>query len=276
MCQIQNRPDTACMLSTLTGIIREFNVPVDQCLRQTGQPTMINPFQSNASTGSIRVSGSMPENERSVLFSSSPIIEFTDWAAIQNASGLWDGLYTDVIKPLQKRDFHFIFHLGDVANKPVFDIDEVLDIIGDYSSYGKVMLMLNNDEAGNLWNKLNGRSPGAGISGSGSPRAGEKYHFIFNTMNIDSLVVLHGYGAMQLSRDGQVVLPGRPPAESSEAAGARARFSAGYQIGLLLQLETRYCLALGLAVLGAEAGPSPDLDSTRLLAYIQDWIGILG
>jgi hypothetical protein len=263
------------MLSTLASIIREFNVPVDQYLRQIGEPIMTNPFQGNTLTGCIRIGGPMPKNERGDLFNSSPIIEFTDWAEVQNASGLWDGLYTDVIKPLKKRDFHFIFHLGDVANKLVYDIDEVLDIIGDYSSYGKVTLMLNNDEAGNLWSKLNGRSTDAGISGSASLRAREKYHFIFNTMSIDSLVILHGYSAVQLSRDGQVVLPGRPPAGNSEVMNVRARFSAGYQIGLLLQLETWHCMAFGLAVLGVGAGPSQSLNSSRLLAYIHDWISIL-
>jgi hypothetical protein len=165
--------------------------------------------------------------------------------------------------------------LGDVERKLVFDIDEVLDIIGDYGAYGKATLMLTNDEAGILWSKLNGDNPGTGVTGSGSQRASEKYHFIYNTMKIDTLVVLHGYSAVQLSRDGQVVQPGKPPAGNSIVVNARTRFSAGYQIGLLLQLETWYCIALGLAVLGVETGPSLGLSSSQLLAYIQDWINIL-
>jgi len=251
--------DTISMLETLAGIIREFKVPVDQYLRQMGKPIVTNPFQSNASTGCIRISGSSGSIP-SHLFSNTPIIEFTDWAAVQNASRLWDGLYTGVIKPLKKRDFHFIFHLGNVANKLVYDIDEVLDIIGDYSSYGKVTLMLNNDEAGNLWSKLNGFGK-------------DKYHFIFNTMNIDSLAVLQGYSAVQISRDGEVVLPDRPPTGSiSEVINARTGFSMGYQIGLLLQLKTWQCMALGLAVSGGYTEPSSGSGSALLLSYIQDWV----
>jgi len=269
----------ASMLSTLAGIIREFNVPVDQYLREMADPVISNPFQSSASTGRIRIGGpggSMVQKERSSLFSSAQIIEFTDWAAVQNASRLWDGLYTDVIKPLKKRDFHFIFHLGNVAKKLVFDIDEALDIIGDYSSFGKVMLMLDNDEISDLWGKLNGCSPAPGLSGPGVAQAKERCNFIFNTMNIDSLVVLHGDNAAQLSRDrGEVVLPGRPRTGNSEVINARERFSVGYQMGLLLQLDTLQCIALGLAVSKGYTEPSSGMGSAQLLAYIHNWVSDL-
>jgi len=215
------------MLSTLAGIIRDHHVQVDQYLRQA-----------------VRVTGTMPE--QSDLISNSPIIEFADWTAAQNVSDIWDRLYTEVIKHLEKRDFHFIFHLGDVTDKLVFEIDEVLDIIGDYSSHGKVMLMLDKEEADHLWCKLNGGSPDAGVPEPS--QKGEKYQFLFNTMNIDGLVVLHDYSAVQLSKNGVLALSGMPFAKDIGLMNARVRFSTGYQIGLLLQLEPRDCMALGLAV----------------------------
>ena len=218
-------------LAALASIIREHHVQVDQYLRQA-----------------VKISGAIPE--RSDLISHSPIIEFSDWAAVQNASDVWDRLYTDVIKHLEKRDFHFIFHLGDVVNKRVFEIDEVLDIIGDYSSHGRVTLLLNKDEADHLWSKLNGPGPEADISGG--PRVGEKCRFLFNTMNIGALLVLHDYSALRLSRDGELALSGMPPAKDIEPMNVKALFSTGYQIGLLLQLEPRDRMALGLAVLGGE------------------------
>jgi hypothetical protein len=258
----QNSLDTVSRLETLAGIIRQSAAQVDQHLRQMGESM-------------IRISGSMPENGSGDLFNSSPVIEFQDWAEVQDASNLWDGWYMKVIKPLKKRDFHFIFHLGNVAKKLVYDVDEVLDIIGDYSSHGKVTLMLDNHEASSLWDKLDGPDPNVAIAGPASPQAMGKYRFIFNTMSIDSLVVIHGCSAVQLSRGGEIILPGRPPADDSEAKIARAKFSAGYEIGLLLQLEAWDCMALGLAVVGVGAGTFPDLNSSRLLAYIQDWRSIL-
>jgi hypothetical protein len=321
MYRIENKPDMVSVLPTLAGIIREFNVPVDQYLRYIGEHEMFNPFQGNARTGCMRICDPMPDGfwdrlgirrltldhfhgkqaipdqwhdgndddnkvfgrwnrikndtlvkELSGIFSSCPIIEFADWAGVDDASGCWDGLYSDVIKPLNKRDFQFIFHLGDVGKKLVFEIDEVLDIIGDYSSYGKVTLMLDDHEADNLWSRLNGRSPDAFISGFGSPAARERHLFLFNTMSVDSLLVLQGCHAVLLSRDGQYNLAGRSPVSIREVINARGRFSAGYQMGLLLQLETPHCIALGLAVSEGYTDSSSGSGSALLLAYLHEWI----
>jgi hypothetical protein len=136
----------------------------------------------------------------SAIFSDWPVIEFTDWAEISNASDFWDGLCRDVVKPLNKRDLQFVFHLGDVARKSIFEIDEVLDIIGDYSSYGKVVLKLDCHEADSLWCRLNG-SDGKGSPGElGAGAARERWLSIFNTMNIDFLQILEGCQTMQFSR----------------------------------------------------------------------------
>ncbi len=110
------------------------------------------------------------------------IIQFTNWATTDGASDFWDGLYANVIKLLNNLDFEFIFHLGDVSKKHAFEIEEILDIMGDYASFGRVTLVLNEKEADILWNKLNGPSQ-ATI---------EKYLFLFNTMDIDLLLISKG------------------------------------------------------------------------------------
>ncbi|MBS1606972.1 MAG: hypothetical protein JST42_30235 [Bacteroidetes bacterium] len=131
--------------------------------------------------------------EFSAIFSSWPVIEFPDWAGVSNASDFWDGLYTDVAKPLKKKDTRFIFHLGDVSKKPSFEIDEALDIIGDYSSIGNVQLKMDSHEADSLWCKLNGCDTAA-LADPRCPEAQERYHFLFNMMNVGSLMVVDGSG----------------------------------------------------------------------------------
>ena len=61
MYRIENRQDTGHVLSTLAGIIREFNVPVDRYLRQIGEHERFNPFQSNAPTDCTGITGPMPD-----------------------------------------------------------------------------------------------------------------------------------------------------------------------------------------------------------------------
>jgi hypothetical protein len=138
--------------------------------------------------------------EFSAIFRDRPVIEFTDWAEVSNASEFWDGLCRDVVKTLKKRDLQFIFHLGDVAHKPICEIDEVLDIISDYSSYGKVVLKLDCHEADSLWCRLNGCDRKGFPADMGAGAARERWLSIFNTMNIDLLQILEGCQTMQFSR----------------------------------------------------------------------------
>ena len=320
MYRIENRQDRGHVLSTLAGIVREFNVPVDKYLRQMGEHELFNPFQGNAPTDCARLSdpncdgfwkrlgirrltldhsqdtpaipdhlygGNADDNKKlgrwnriknealikelSTILSNCPIVEFADWAAVDDASEFWDGLYSDVIKPLKKQDYQFIFHLGDVTKKLVFETDEVLDIIGNYSSCGKVTLMLDDHEADNLWSRLNGRSPEVFSAEFGSPEARERYLFLFNTMKIDALLVLHGCHALLFSRDGLLNLAGDSPVSIPEPLNTRDRFSAGYQIGLLLQLDIPHCVALGAAVSEGITESSSALDSAHILEHIHEW-----
>lgn len=311
MYTTERKPDSASVLSTLAGIIREHRAPVDRMLGNAGSLQVFNPFQQEMHTGLRRISKPVSDTfwsrmgiRRLILdqtfspvsheawnaengdgrpgsggwesmkndtltkdlegiFSCCPIIEFADWAGVSDASGFWDGLFSDVIGPLERRDFHFIFHLGDVAGKGVFEIDEALDIIGDYSSSGKVTLILDGYEADNLWSILNG---------AGTPPADEKYLSLFRTLNIGTLLVLQDGCGMLFSRDGEFALAGRSPVGLRGAIDARRRFAAGYQIGSLLQLEPLYCMALGLAVSGGCGAPSAGPGSAMLLSYLNEWI----
>ena len=102
---------------------------------------------------------------------------------------------------MTERDLQFVFHLGDVSQRLSFEIDEALDIMGDYATYGKVVLKLDCREADNLWCKLNGYNA-VSLCDFGSPQARERYLFLFNTMSIDSLLVVDGSRTLQFSRGG--------------------------------------------------------------------------
>jgi hypothetical protein len=206
------------------------------------------------------------------LLSGCSIIEFSDWAEMNDASGFWDRLYADVIKPLNRRDFQFIFRLGDTSKKLVFEVDEVLDILGDYSSYGTVTLVLHEDEADKLLSRLNGQDPGGLVSGFGSQASKEKYLFLFNTLSIDVLLILHGNHAMVFSRDWQFDLASGRLDSIHAPLYTVDSFTAGYQLGLLLHLQIPHCIALGLAVSEVYTDETPGQDSKALLAYLNDWV----
>ncbi len=202
------------------------------------------------------------------FISNCSIIEFTDYANVDDAVGFWDGLFADVIKPLNKRDFEFIFHLGDTIGRPVFEVDEILDIIGDYSLHGRVSLVLDDQEADMLWNRLNGGSYGV----TRLSDAREKYQFLFNTMRIDVLLILYSNGVLLLSSDGQFDFACRSLNNIHIYPQTKDCFHAGFRLGLLLHLDIPHSIVLGLAVSGAcQANVSMPV-SHALLDYIDDWM----
>ena len=68
------------------------------------------------------------------LFRNCSTVSFDDWANMAGGSLLWDGLLTDVIRPLGRNDLEFIFYLGDSSKKLSFEVDEALDIISAFSN----------------------------------------------------------------------------------------------------------------------------------------------
>ncbi len=210
------------------------------------------------------------------LFANCHIISFADWSEVVGASDLWDGLLLDVIKPLRKNDFEFIFYLGDPTKRPVQEVDEILDIIGDYSHYGRVTLVLDEEEASKLWMVLNGYDPGMPLSSLSLPCPGKKYLSIFNTMNINDLLICASDQILSFSRQEQFELVDKAHNSARIAKDVRNNFNAGYSLGLQLQLEVSQCVALGLAASGSymENGVSPD--RTALLSYIKKWMAELG
>jgi len=300
-----NEPDAAFILKELTNSIRDRSDDVDLYLREGFMP-ISEPmpdrfwetlgihrlmFNSNHNKPAITDhwnTGSGNDNNvlnswnrikndsiaewlRAIL-SDCSIIEFADWTAVDDVSGFWDRLYCDVIKPLNKRDFQFIFHLRNTIKKPVFEVDEILDILGDYSSYGTVTLVLHEDEADMLWRRLNGQNSGDFKSGFGSQETREKYLFLYNTIRIDVLLILHNNHAMVFSRDWQFDLVGGSLDSIHESLYALDSFTAGYQLGLLLQLQIPHCIALGMAVSVVCKEYTSEHGSKALLAYMQDWM----
>lgn len=295
-------PDVAAVLATIANRVRDLHAPVNLYLDHIGRhevPTglwerlgirqiLSNTYQdsigskgywtvANSKTGNTADRWNSLKNDAIIeglraLMSDCSVIRFADWTKTNDAAGFWYGLFSDVIKPLNKRDFEFIFHPGDVSKKLVFEVDELLDIMGDYSSYGRVTLVLDEQEAGQLWGRLNGRASYATSSGFRSPGVKEKYLFLFNTMRIDVLLITGDNRTMIISRDGQFEVAGRSFNKINIPGDTKDYFNAGYQLGLLLHLEIPHCVALGLAVSGAYVEQASRPGSKELFSYINDWM----
>ncbi|OQP47469.1 hypothetical protein A4H97_08230 [Niastella yeongjuensis] len=192
------------------------------------------------------------------------VIQFADYVSVKDAAGFWDGLFADVIKKgVDKRTIEYVFQLGDVTGHTVFEVDEVLDIIGQYNKHGRVSLVQDEQESDKLWDLL------CGINYE--PSAKEKYMLQFSTMRIDSLLILYNNGVMLFSKEGHSDFPGGPVNNNQTSPHNREFFLAGYRLGLLLHLTIPHAIVLGLAVSGACRANASIPTSRSLLTYINDW-----
>jgi hypothetical protein len=204
-----------------------------------------------------------------MLFANIQIVEFARWAEVENAGDIWDNLRRDIIMPLKRNDFKFIFHMGDATKKLGFEVDEFLDIISSYELFGRVTLVLDEQNAARLWEKLRGQD--SYLEFSSSPGLNEKCRSLFDSMDVSHLVIDSLSAVLIFSRQNQIAIT----ACKTEGAAkiSTKHFDAGYILGLMLKIGISQSIALGLAVSGvyAETGSKPD--NKMLLDYIEKWRG---
>jgi len=202
-----------------------------------------------------------------MLFRNSQIVEFSRWSDVKNASAIWDSLRQDVIRPLKRNDFDFIFHLGDASMKLIFEVDEFLDIISDYTLHGRVTLVLDERDAVNLWVKFYGGDSKAEISSLADLSA--KCRSIFDLLHIDYLIIDSFPTTLLYFR--HLEFETAVMRRSDGPKDGLKHFNAGYILGLIMKLEISHSVALGLAVSGVYAdGHQPD--SKTLFSYLEKWI----
>jgi hypothetical protein len=209
----------------------------------------------------------------SKLFQACRTIAFDDWANVANSSDLWSGLLSDVIRPLQKKDLNFIFYLGDPAEKLSYQVDEILDIISEFSKHGRVTFCLDESEAVKLWMVLNGEHADSALKTFTQGELKRKYFSIFRTMAVDQLLIYSANDALVYSEDQQFILTRKVVDHEIEVAkDARDNFVAGFTVGLIMRLNIKYCIALGLIVFGSHGENNSNPSKDDLLAYIEKWI----
>jgi hypothetical protein len=208
----------------------------------------------------------------------SKLIALVDWANLPHATDLWEGFLKDVVIPIGNRDQFFLFDLCDPSKKPGNQIRKVLNLIGQFSRYGKVILGLNENEATVIWTALN-QNDKTLAKDVKVPSLDKIGHFIYQKMNVDTLLI-HPLDRTLVFRDEKkfkensfIVLKGQVIKDPKVQTGGGDNLNAGFCLGLLAGFEIQYCMLLGMATSGAylQNGTSPDIND--LIAYIKKWNG---
>lgn len=204
------------------------------------------------------------------IFQHTTTIAFADWSLFANASDYWDKLLTEVIKPLKTKELQFIFYLGNISSRPIFMVDEMLDIMGDFARYGQVTFIMDQQEMKKLWEALNGVNTARSDLWPFDNE--ERYKSLFNTMNIHKLVVYASNGVSLYSKKEQFNLTRRVLAIPIEnAPHGRNNFINGYTLGLSLQLESALSIILGIIYFELKTQYNISPDRQALLSHIKTW-----
>lgn len=208
--------------------------------------------------------------ELRTLFAESRVIPFSDWTDVHQAADLWYGLLADVIRPLARNDWEFIFYLGNPASSHFFDVDEILDVMGSFTRSGHVTLALDEREAWELWSILFGGKSVPAFD-THDPEARGRYRAIFQTLDIRRLIVYSQNNAVLIMQDSYFEIARPPVPARMHNAHERDNFIAGYALGLKTGMEPAHCLALGIATAGS-AGEKGNLPGKAdVLHFLSEW-----
>lgn len=252
---------------------------------RSADPIHLNHAGKFSSNNVTMVNEFLPSNnnrsrcKKDVVFTDVPVdindidlIAFVNWDNLPYGNELIDNFLRRVVSPSGKKNFHFLFDFNDALSKSVFQIDEILDIISCFSTYGKVTFSLSGDVACKIWMVLNGydihRQPDVNVS-PGPKQVGLA---IFNTMKIETLLI-HSFNQTHVFIKNHVFeTEGRSIQRTVEETFAREIHNAGLCFGMLVGLPVEHCMLLGSATMGAylQTGCSPD--TIDIIAYLLQWI----
>lgn len=202
------------------------------------------------------------ENLKAIV-TGSQMIALVDWANIAHAENIWEGLFEEIIKPSRRKDFMFFFDLCDPSKKSSTDINDILDVISDFSYCGTVTLGLNENEALAIWSALTG--------GVRRPSIEEAGKFIHYTMNINNLLIHPIDRTLVFTRNEMIELPGRLVTKPKIQTGGGDNLNAGFILGQMAGLSIEESMVLGMAASGFYIQEGKSADLAGLLEYIKTW-----
>ncbi len=194
------------------------------------------------------------------------LFALVDWANIQNATDIWQGFLDDIIKPSGRSNRLFFFDLCDPSKKSPQEIDEVIDLISDYSNYGKVTLGMNENEAIKTWIALNGKNESKAL-----PSLNEIGKSLYRTMTIDTLLIHPLDRSLTFQNNQEIEIDGRWVTNPAVLTGGGDNLNAGYSLGMLLDLPVPKCMLLGMAASGSFIQNGKSSSVKDLIEYIELW-----
>lgn len=188
------------------------------------------------------------------FYSESDMICLLNWSEIDASTDIWKGILKDVLPSYSrgKKQIAF-FDLSDCSKRSSESITEALDLLQQFAKQARVILSLNKNEAGIIYQSLYNKESKKDLFSIGKK--------IIERLTIDTLVVHSAKEAMAFTDHEQVNVDSFFTSEPKISTGAGDNFNAGFCTGQLLELNLESSIILANAVSGCyiRKGISPGL-----------------
>lgn len=189
------------------------------------------------------------------IFSGRQLISLVNWSEIAKSSAIWKGILEEVfphIRTSSRTAFVFV-DFSDFSRKPVAEIRNAIEILGEFRKYFKVTVSLNQNEAAVL----------AGVLGTGNDLPDAEFiRALYEPMRIDELVIHRTRDAIAFNGTEFAVSGTFYCSSPKILTGGGDNFNAGFCYAKISGLDLSWCLLAGNAVSGiyVRNGRSPSGD----------------
>jgi hypothetical protein len=204
-------------------------------------------------------------NQLKDIYADADLVCLVNWSEPDHSNHMWQGLINDVLTHQPKQpQRRFFFDLSDCSKRPSTAIASAIQLIQQFTAFGKVILSLNRNEAGILYKTLFNTAAPDELKVTGDK--------LFTALNIHTLIIHNS--KLSAAWDAEGMYESQPVyiAEPRFSTGAGDNFNAGYCIATLLGLNAELSLIVANATSNRyiTTGISPGL--AELNAYISELI----
>ncbi|MCK5210962.1 MAG: hypothetical protein KAQ79_23190 [Cyclobacteriaceae bacterium] len=199
----------------------------------------------------------------------SSLVALVDWCNLPFSTNIWEGILNEIMPSANQSNRHFFFDIADPSRRSDKEIQEALEVIGGYNTFGKVTLGLNENETEKLYsclNRINQTSEEESIS------LIEKGNYIYKNINVWNLLIHPTDRAISINNSGVSEITGRFVKHPKISTGGGDNFNAGYCLGQLSGLDIESSMITGIANSGAYVQNGKSSSMTDLKEYLINWI----
>jgi uncharacterized protein YneR len=221
----------------------------------------------------------------------SHLVAFANWSNITHSTDIWKGILNDIVMNLAPSSNHkpvhyfnpsksrtvededegygmryknFFFDFANLLKRSNDEVLEALEVIKEYSLYGKVTLSLPAKDAIHLYELLGGEY-------ADERELTDIAKWIYDNTHIHQIVISDKHKAVVALKNREITLQGSSSIQERVTTGGCEHLNAGFCLGLLLDLTVEQTTALAMAnyELYLINGASPEFED--IVKHLIEW-----